>query len=863
MKKIQIDKEVWILLAGALILCWLFVLQYGIFGSRVDWVSQHSVLPDYFRKRFYATGTLFPDMAWNLGGGQNIYNFSYYGLFSPLILFSYLLPFVPMDQYIMASSMAAYGTSVVLFYQWTKKKFLEKKIGFWTACMFALAGPLIFHSYNQIMFVNYMPFLCLALIGTDRYLERKKKGMIILGITFMILTSFYFSIGGLLALALYGGGTYIERTKKLTWKGFWKEAGGFIGLVFLSICLCGILLVPTALVLVSREYGGNGTEGMGFFSISLLRFFYSPYGLGLTALSLCSLMGNLAEKETWKKKIISAGLLLILFVPVFGYLLNGGLYVKDKVFIPFLPLVCLETGRYVDRRKVCQVTERKIHFLPEFLPGILLIGFSLIQNRIQGIDQKWIIGALGLVVAGDTVLVLLSQILWKKYSRVPWPLVFSCGILFLSGWAVNFQGQKMLSVQAYREITDSRKSQMIEEILEKDQDWYRLEEQESGTLEFADMNRIRDIRQNISSIYSSAYNQDYAWFRNHTFQVNRHFRNRLMDSVTDNPVFLKLMGVRYLLGKTPPAGYHLVQEEGGISLYKNSRTAPMAYVTSRTISQKEYQSLPFPDNQTALLQYGITEEDSRQEGNTGVSFTSMKETSLQLPVSEEKNLQIQKTENGYEIYTAEEKNIKAEVSGRSATDDLLAVKFQVQNQNPEKDMYIRINGQTNRLSSQEGYEYANENYSFSYTVTLEKGKKEVTFTLSPGRYTLEDVQAFSGNLEDLGDEALYESPLKNISFSRNGDSLTGSLETEKDGYLITSIPYDKNFRITVDGEAIKTEKVNTAFLGGKVPEGTHEIEISYQAPGKNTGLFLTGTGLISLVCLKLKDRRRKRYGQVE
>ena len=67
----------------------------------------------------------------------------------------------------------------------------------------------------------------------------------------------------------------------------------------------------------------------------------------------------------------------------------------------------------------------------------------------------------------------------------------------------------------------------------------------------------------------------------------------------------------------------------------------------------------------------------------------------------------------------------------------------------------------------------------------------------------------------------------------------------------------------MDGKQIKTEKVNTAFLGGKIPEGIHEIEISYQAPGKNPGFFLTGTGMISFICLKLKDRRRKRDEQVK
>ena len=174
MKELRTDKRVWILLGGALVLCWLFVLQYGIFGSRVDWISQHSVLPDYFRRRFYATGNLFPDIAWNLGGGQNIYNFSYYGLYSPIILFSYFLPFVPMDLYIMGSSIVSYGVSAVFFYQLVKKH-LEENTAFWTACMFALAGPMIFHSYNQIMFVNYMPFLCLALMGTEQFLKEKKK----------------------------------------------------------------------------------------------------------------------------------------------------------------------------------------------------------------------------------------------------------------------------------------------------------------------------------------------------------------------------------------------------------------------------------------------------------------------------------------------------------------------------------------------------------------------------------------------------------------------------------------------------------------------------------------------------------------
>ena len=58
----------------------------NIFGSNTDWINQHTVIPEYLRQTFYQTGKLLPNLSLNYGGGQNIYNFSYYGLLSPLIL---------------------------------------------------------------------------------------------------------------------------------------------------------------------------------------------------------------------------------------------------------------------------------------------------------------------------------------------------------------------------------------------------------------------------------------------------------------------------------------------------------------------------------------------------------------------------------------------------------------------------------------------------------------------------------------------------------------------------------------------------------------------------------------------------------
>lgn len=85
------------------------------FGSNVDWINQHWSIPEYFRTLFYDTHQLFPNFAFNIGGGQNIYYLSYYGLFNPLILISYLFPSINMMNYIIGLSITLIYIDCVLF----------------------------------------------------------------------------------------------------------------------------------------------------------------------------------------------------------------------------------------------------------------------------------------------------------------------------------------------------------------------------------------------------------------------------------------------------------------------------------------------------------------------------------------------------------------------------------------------------------------------------------------------------------------------------------------------------------------------------------------------------------------------------
>ena len=183
-----------------------------LFGSTKDWNQQHYLIPEYFRNLFYKNFDLFPDFAFNLGSGQNIYNFSYYGFLSPVILVSYFLPFISMKSYIIGSTIFMLLLSVVLMYFFIKNK-SNSKVAFISSFIFLLATPLIYHAHRHVMFMNYMPFLIMGYFGVDKYFKDRSSWLLTLSMFLMTMTSYFFSVGGLVSIILYGIYCYIKINK--------------------------------------------------------------------------------------------------------------------------------------------------------------------------------------------------------------------------------------------------------------------------------------------------------------------------------------------------------------------------------------------------------------------------------------------------------------------------------------------------------------------------------------------------------------------------------------------------------------------------------------------------------------------------
>ena len=127
---------------------------------------------------------------------------------------------------------------------------------------------------------------------------------------------------------------------------------------------------------------------------------------------------------------------------------------------------------------------------------------------------------------------------------------------------------------------------------------------------------------------------------------------------------------------------------------------------------------------------------------------------------------------------------------------------------------------------------------------------------------LENSQVMSKDKANLYyfDEDVFKRVIKKLKKSQmtdieiKGNKLSGKIKADKDSTLFLSIPYDKGFRIYIDGKKIQYKKVAGEFIGVKLKKGNHKVIVKYYSPGFFPGLSIS---LISISILIYYNIRKK------
>lgn len=790
-------KNIFILLGIALGSILLIFISGNIFGSNMDFINQHAVLPEYFREYFYTNHKLIPEIFYNLGAGENAFNFSYYGLLSPVILISYLLPFISMRNYIMGSSIIMLLISIFLFYKWIRNSF-DSKYTCLLTLIFMLASPIFFHFHRQLMFVNYLPFLLLTFINIDK----DNKFMIVINVFLMIMTSYYFSVVGIVGVIIY----YLYKN----FNNSFKEKIKIFIPVFIAIALSGILLIPTIdSILANRMTTNTNLNILELFipNFNYSSVLYSSYALGLFSIAIISLIWLLLKNDK-KTKFLSICLLTIITLPIFRYLFNGGLYIRSKVLIPLLPLFILGLGLFLKDLFDNNVSLKKLS-----IGVIIALIFSLFNfSLVYVIDLS-----LTLIL-----ILIYSKIKCKKIIYIPLILLFITSFIYTN---IN---ENYLTIKEYNGLNKSNET--IEKTL-TDSDFYRLSDLTNTlyNVNYGDYYK--------TSIYSSTVNNNYSNFYYDILNMNNNNYNNLIIRNTDNIIFNRLMSVKYVYSnKKLGNGY----KEIGHNIYENVLALPLGYASSSIYSLEQFSNLDYPYNLKYLLN-GIVADNSN-----GDTENIVEKIEIPIPSYLGDFINI----NNNKINVEEDSSFTINL-GKNLTNKLLIITIEGLESNSCKlgDIGITINGVENTLNCKT-WLYNNNNTTFNFVIN-ENDLRYLDVAIKKGEYNISDIKTYTIDMKYL--ETAFDQ-MGNITISDN--KVTGDINITEDGYMTISIPYDKNFHIYVDSKEVEYEKVNTVFLGFKINKGYHQIEVVYKNKMIMIGRITSIGGLLSLVIYLLLTKKK-------
>ena len=865
-KRLKSSKTDLICIGILALIYWVIILLITRFkfayGSSIDWDSQHYAFAEYFRNLFYDTKNFFPSFAPNIGAGQNIYNFSYYGLFNPLILFSYLLPFVSMSSYIQAISIISVLASVIMFYFWIKRRF-DVKIAFLISCLFLLAAPIIFHSHRHIMFVSYLPFFMGALFCCDKFFKTKNRAGLVFCMAMIMLTSYYFSVGSYLAIFVYVTAVYLNEHSEFKIKEYLKSAVNLIVCMIISVMISAVLWMPTIYAIIQGRAHTNvkiNWKDILIPSIDYKAVIYSPYSMGLTMIALMAIVfavikGNRSRRFT--------GIVLSAFVvfKILTYVMNGFMYGDEKALIPFTPIALLLTAEFVKEIFAGNISNK--------FWMLLNIGLIICGAVFSFLNKGYLYPILMMI---DFIAVNIAYFIYNKNHNAK---VF-ISIISVVAFAFCIRTNLVDSLSNKNEVikVDKGYSKEIEdtEFSINDDSIYRVSQLVS---ESKTMNKIYDSNYFATTVYSSLQNQLYNHFYYDEFQNEMVHRNSATIAETVNPFFYSYMGKKYLFAAnsalesgelTVPNGYKEVKKEDNITLFKNDDVMPLGYATSNLMSYSQYASLTYPYNMKALMNYTIVNEDLSDVPVNGIKEENADladELFEQLPdgISYDKASNVVSVDTADAIKRKGKKLYKSSTMKRSLDwdkcvinlkkpiDDYLIITCKADNSFGKKssDIYLMINGIKNKLTDP-SWKYYNNNKIFSYVLSSNEPIKSIELCFSKGEYNFSDWKFYTVKKSELEDLKNNVDECKINKSKTKGDVFEGTVNVSKDNsYFKLTVPFDEGFSAVVDGEKTDVETVDNAFVGFKISKGMHNIKIVYTAPFLSEAKIVSLAGVLLLV----------------
>lgn len=300
-------------------------------------------------------------------GNNNIYYYIYIGIFNISTFIVMLFSFINTKYLILATNIVNLLMSVLLFYKLLKNNRFNYNICFYGTIIFMISY--LSNIFNEVIYLNYLPFLILGLLSIDKFIKENDKKLFIFSIVMIGCTNYKCLLLSNILFLFY----YLYKIKNINN----KKILNFILLLIIVNTFLSFIYLPILLY----NYEGyipnykNEINLLMVFSIIMLLFnkkekpllLFLILGLILNyifkinisvfyplyCLSTCIILKNIYElkikKETIYKLLVCLSIVIILFDNDYiNYLLTFILIIlliKDnKLFILFLMIYIILYG---------------------------------------------------------------------------------------------------------------------------------------------------------------------------------------------------------------------------------------------------------------------------------------------------------------------------------------------------------------------------------------------------------------------------------------------------------------------------------------------------------------------------------------
>ncbi|MDR1781727.1 MAG: YfhO family protein [Bacilli bacterium] len=786
------------------IILFLFILRLmdiTIGRNGGDFQAQHIRFVDYLRNNFWQTHDLFPQISMNYGGGQNFANLYYHGMYNPLILLSYLFPFINtlgwfsiMDIILLISTFL--GMNILL-----RKYHIKRMIILIISTLTALSPCLITHLAWHPMFIYYYPLMIFSLISIHYLINNKTMWHFIILVALIFYTNFFFAlIIGFMQLIFF-----ISNIHFYYKFSFNEKLVLYRKLIFsylIGILIGMFIFIPQVNVLLNSDRSINSIKEIGLLYFrSILSISVDTYSMGLGILGIFTLILALFNYKNKFNLVIALSIIIVLVLQPLIYLLNLFAYVNVKVFIYMVPLIFFILALQLnDDRLKC----KKIALILAIIFTIISIikVYSLNEvNVASNFMTKFNINFLVIYVLFQLTLLvlLLSKKLIKKRNLII--INFFLVIIFTIIYSCHF-----LSIKEYQKqvLPNNIKNSILKQ-LENSNDFYYTN---------LTNNFINDIDIFSPTFYSSTENNNFVNFYNHYLDLEKtSFQRVVSENVIDNYLMTNFLGVKNQYSNNKINEYY--PSHSFIYGVSNDNVYNIKYLDKLDSFKR-----------IIALNEGFFSDDTNKE---------FKYQDIEMKQIYQSNKRIN-VKKGYKFNYS--------IPSQYQRKGIFIIRSKVINNKIDKG-YMKVNNHRTVIKPfNKAYNESEVNKAL-IIIDNDGSEKNLKFEFNKQDNIYQGLDIKFIDYQDIVNNQFKVYYPTNINNKFN-HSYSFTINMKKDGYLATSLFYDDGFTIYDNNKQLNIKKVNKYFLGAKLSQKEHKIIISYHIPYFKVGLSLSIIGIFIL-----------------